>query len=261
MARKDGEFLRGLIGPLIFRVINNVQHVSLKIAKGTMKQTKETKKSALTFGMATSLSAEMLASFKEMLKGFNDYSARNRLNSVLNKILDRSRDKKTLAYSFFQESFSKLGGFEFNVNSKLEDFLMESPKVTIDRGKLYFSIPKSGIPARFKFPLKSSRCELKVSLTFFRLTEGLKFWKLNSKSLVILNNHKNFEGCEFVFDVPEGCLCITSMSLDYSRPNGENWLGVNNKSFSPAAICDATVTPGEYQKDDRRNWREMIKFC
>jgi hypothetical protein len=39
MAKQKGNMLTGVLGPLVYRIVNGKQIVTLRIKKGTMKQT------------------------------------------------------------------------------------------------------------------------------------------------------------------------------------------------------------------------------
>lgn len=260
MARKEGDFLKGILGNLVFRVSRGKQIVSQRVVPGTIKHTKATIRAARTFGLASSMGSQVTQAFKEVLKGFHDNEVNIRLNPILAKILNQAADPETSKYSFDQDSFSIMKGFDFNLNSRVGSSMIKLPEAVLVGKKLQVTIPEMSIPLQFKFPFNCSKSILKVSLSIFRFKSGQRSQTLESQSQVLFKNKNSFEGHVFEFDVPNGCLCIVSFALEYFMANNAEWLLTNNKQFSPACICSAIVTPGNYRKEKNRSWVQMRKL-
>ena len=260
MARKEGNFLRGALGPFIFRVVRGKQLVSTRPARGTIKQTKATKTSSQTFGMASSLAAQIRKTF-EINVGTNfDPTVNERLTGVIRKILGLCRDAVTKHYEFRKNSFIDLKGFDFNINSKMESQMALMPRVTVKDGQMKVVTEELAIPRQLNFPLDSFRCQLIVSMSLLRLRDGLVLGKSESQSLDVTRHTKTLAAHTFSFNVPTGCLCIATLSLRYSIAGKSGWKAITNTEFNPSCICGALITPGTYQQDERTRWEDMVRF-
>ena len=100
MARYDGKFLRGVVGPVILKKSGNKQQVISRGRADTVKQSATTKQASRTFGMASGLSGQTKKILKEDWGIADDGSVHARLSSALNQLLMRTRDPVTGLYSF-----------------------------------------------------------------------------------------------------------------------------------------------------------------
>lgn len=247
---KDG-FLRGVLGAYVFRVVNNEQRVSLKPLPGTVKQTEGTKRASGTFGMASSLNAKIRKIVSTQISHLKDWSFTNRLNSSLMKILNACSDPSTKLYNFEQDSFNKLQDLEYNVNVKVESLMMVRPEISIANGQLTVDIPDLSIPRQLKFPGDTFQCKLSFYVSLFRLKAGF-IAKIPDKQQVIITREKEFlPRQELFFEVPDGCLCVVSLFMEYSVPGNIDWEPITSKMFNPGCIFAALITPGFYQEKKR----------
>lgn len=260
MSRRKGDFIVGVLGRLVFRVVNGVQVISPRVPKGTMKQTEETKIAAKVFGMASSLSGKLRGTLKESLFGIVEPVAKNNLNGIIAQILKNCRDAETGLFEFKAESFSSLKNYEFHSSSGVGKLLGKAPTVKLRDGKMTCSLPIFDIPQHLKFPLKSFRCSINVSVSLFRLAEGLYESNAKTQTIVVNKDMPRTERHIFEFDVPAGCLCVLSLCLQYEKAERKGWKVINNKNFNPGRICAAMISSGTYQGGDDITWVEMKKF-
>lgn len=258
MAVMNGKFICGAVGPVIFRKVGTRQIVSAKGNTGR-RQTANTKKAANTFGMATSLSVQIIEAYAPITDELNDNKLFNRLNKELIPILNRCRDKETRKFNFDEDSFDKLPGIEFNINSLLGDSLLVKPKITINNEVLNVSLPKFDIKSVLKFPYGSYGCELTFGVMLFRLKDGMKLDNLEYQSIMTNKSADTLEAQDFKFPVPAGCLCIVTLFLKYFTPYMDFLRIVNTKKFSPAAICGSFITPGDFIDNGEYKWCQMDK--
>jgi len=254
MAKFDGKFLKGALGPVVFRVVNGKQIVSSKPHK--VKQTAETKKAGSTFGEGSSLSRQIRANFAEGILNLHDQNLHDRLLSRLNVIVNQCRDKKTMKYHFNENSFNSLINFDFNIHSPLKKQLPSEPAIVIENQTLTVAFPKSEHPAKLKFIKGGYDCELKILVRFYRLKDGLKT-RYNAEQTILVEKYGNndLSGKEFPFAIPNGCLCIVSMFLHYSGEFGI----INSKQINPGAICYAGETQGIFEENASFLWSRMDK--
>ncbi|MBB6500703.1 hypothetical protein [Pedobacter cryoconitis] len=253
MATNHGKYLRGALGPVVYKRYRNKQVVTIKRGRGTVKQTANSQRSSSTFGLSSKLGGKLRYILDNDISGLQDGEMANRMTTIFNLMLSDCRDPKTRVFSFKEYSFRRLADFEFNINSPLRNYLEIKPETTIANGKMQVVFPVLENPPRLKFPEESSSCRMTVSLALFRLKEGKHISTSQSQRIVFDREKPELGGQTFTFEVPDGCLCVVSMFLDYRTYS----VPLNHKKFSPAAVLDAFVTPGVYKANDRRNWMYM----
>lgn len=258
MAIMNGKFIRGAVGPVVFRKVGTRQIVSAKGNTGR-RQTANTKKAANTFGMATSLSVQIIEAYAPLTDKSNDSKLFNRWNKELISILSRCRDSETRKFNFDEDSFDKLPGIEFNINSLLGDSLMVKPKLTVNKEVLNVFLPKFDVKSVLKFPHGSYRCELTFGVMLFRLKDGMKLDSAEYQSIMTDKSATTLEERNFKFPVPAGCLCIVTLFLKYFTPYMDFLRIANTKKFSPAAICGSFIAPGDFIDNGEYKWCQMDK--
>jgi hypothetical protein len=260
MATQDGKFLRGVLGGLIFKIVNGKQVISTRVAPGTMKQNAAMKRSSNTFGMAASLSAAIRNTLSVQINRFNDGTAVSRLTGEISKMLGNIRNPESMLYSFESGSFKNLVGFEFNQLSKVKDRVAALPAVNLTDGILNVKIHELSIPRELKFPAGSFQCKLSICVSLFRLNDGLAAELPDVKTVVVTKDKDRLLGQDFQFEVPAGCLCITSLFMEYAAAGKNGWEVLNNKKLNPGCICATVIRPGSYQQQDKRTWIAMVSF-
>lgn len=255
-----GNYLKGVLGPLVFSNVNGQQRIKEKSAPGTMKQTEATKKASGTFGMASTFGAQLRSIYSGELKGFQDSLVNIRLAGILTSLLQACRDPKSGFFNFDMHSFSGLAGFEFNSHSKVSSRMLQLPEVSFEEEMLTVAVPSLAIGRQFKFPPKTSRCILIVSVSLFRLRDGKMLLHPENQQIELFKNGEFTAENTFKFNIPKGCLCTASLFLDYSIPGKNGWLMFNNKLFSPASILSTWFTAGNYEAGDHYKWVDMLKF-
>lgn len=260
MAKKNGKFLRGVLGSLVFRVVNGKQIVTIRPPKGSIKQSEATKKASQTFGMASSFAAQILRGLKVALVEPGDTRVRNKMNSAIAVILKNCRDPETGKYHFDDQSFTPLDNFELNTRSKVQDLVIGMPSVMYKDGVLRLSLIDLKIPAMLKFPHDSFKCKITFCMLMYRLSEGLAVLNPEMQELVVTKDRKSTEAQDFIFKIPEGCFCLVTMTLQYAVAMKSGWQIINTKHFNPARICATVFAPGTYQPVPGQLWTEMVKL-
>ncbi|WP_158795445.1 hypothetical protein [Pedobacter sp. L105] len=214
----------------------------MAIKSGKVKQTEKTKKCSTVYSLAIQLSSDIKTQFSERLHKFQDGTMHNRMNSEISKILYDSRDGEETKFEFTENSFDGLSNFEFNTNSKLIDFLRVKPSVNLTGNNLVVSLPELKIPAKLKFIPESKFCKLNVYVALLRLNNP-KPKAVKSQSVLVDINQGILNAHKFQFKVPDGCVCLVGVFLDYFYILEEYKVLLNNKDFNPSAICAAIFTP------------------
>lgn len=260
MAIKKGKFLTGVLGGFVFKKVNGQQVVAKRMAPGTMKQSEASKLSANTFGMASTFTSQFKKALGFTRESYVDKGLNNRLTSAMVKILKGSRDSETRKYSFHEDSFSGLTGFDFNNKSPVADLLVVPPQLNFKPGLLEVWFPYFSNTPPVMFPKKSMKCKLTINVTLFRLMDGLMSAVANEQSIVILNEKKVVKQDALTFTIPDGCLCVATLFLEYAAAGKNDWRIVNGVNFNPCCILGTRVIPGIYENDYGRLWNDMIRF-
>ncbi|WP_256005072.1 hypothetical protein [Pedobacter deserti] len=245
MAQFKGKHLSGLMGNLVARRGRDGSTI-LQIKASRVKQTKATKASAGVFGKASSLACDIRTQLGYLYGLDNDSGMVNRFNTPVRDVLMHCFDKETQTYSFQEDSFSRLAGFNFNIKSPLENTLWVMPEVTLEGTSLKVSIPELEIGSNLLFPDTTKLCVLRVAVSRIALYEGLTS-ALQTQELIINREQGIVPAQEFTFEVPQGCLCTAAIGLLFYEVSADNVrYSYNCKEFSPAAILGAIIVPGEF---------------
>lgn len=257
MAIRKGKFLIGAIDDLVFKVVKGQQRVSSKPEPGTVKQTDETKKSASLFGKASKLGRLMRSGnmFSNLMYDMYDGPMVNRLTTTLRITLQQSFDKKKDVFKFKEDTFNKLVGFDFNLDSPLQETMWILPQSSLADGILTVTIPEINIAESFTFPGRSEECTIHIKVRSCNLEQALVSQLYDDRKLEINNSQSLIEKQDFNFTVPDGCLCIAAVALIFYHKVYGRLTMYNTKAFSPSGICGAFITPGDFKRDKKDKWR------
>ena len=123
MALQNRPFIQGRLGNLLYRIVIVRQIISQLPVPGTRRLSEKSINECNTFGMTTSLCCAMRKSIYHLLGDNVDTDMVSRLNAWMVPIIKLGRDMKTLDYTSNPDSFSEIGGFEFNLDSKFSYML------------------------------------------------------------------------------------------------------------------------------------------
>lgn len=258
MAKHDGKFLRGMIGPVVNKTYRDQQVITQSPRYNPNNRTEPSKKAALKFGVASNFSCSIRDNFNLMIAGLYDGPMINRLLKEVRIILEQSLDEQTGTFNFEQESFNRLNGFEFNEDSPLRDNLFVQPSTTLTGQNLQVSFPEMHIPRDLKFPKTSGICMMGVALGMYDLSNGRRMMspvqsvevKCNPEGILL--PAKNFD-----FETEPGCLCIVVISLQYLKATFAGNMLINSKQFSPCGILKAIMTDGHPDPEKTKHWKKI----
>ncbi|TKC57532.1 hypothetical protein FBD94_17495, partial [Pedobacter hiemivivus] len=92
MAKFDGKFLTGVIGPAVFKKYRNMQLVTGKSRLTKEKQTENTHKAATQFGIASTLAEQFRRDATEIITDFYDGTMVYRFRTDVQKALKQAFD-------------------------------------------------------------------------------------------------------------------------------------------------------------------------
>nr|WP_294871597.1 hypothetical protein [uncultured Pedobacter sp.] len=255
MGRLDGKYIRGLVGDSVFKKVGKTQVVQGK-SKKKIRQTVATKKAAGVFGKASNMASDIRVALAQTI-GDYDSMAISRFTGETALVLNSALISETKRFDFSNAAFDKLNGFEFNINSLVRKLLFAQPEVTTTNETIKIALPEMHIPKDLKFPTDGNNCILAFQLALFDL-ENYRGLKQETQSIEINYKYKSLTipATEFSFHTQAGCLCVITVTLRYFTKTFAGNLGINNKSFNPAAILKAFMIPGTVNPDASKDWRE-----
>jgi|GEM_PF-658755 len=259
MAIKKGKFIVGTISNVSFRVYRGKQILQSTPGRGNMRQTKETKSAANIFGKASSLASEFRLSLQATFGTNYDGMMVSRLTGMMRPIIEQCYDKPNLKFNFRRNDFQSLAGFDFNLNSPLQNSMWIMPESSLADNVLTITIPEMKIKRDLKFPSDTNLCSILVSFAIYRLEEGLKSKHPEVKQILVRFKEETLARQQFEFSVPEGCLCIAGIGLSYYLQGEETAFAKNSPTFNPAAICCVYVNEGTYPETHTHLWSENYK--
>jgi len=254
MAIRKGKSLSGSIDKFVYRKWRKLNIVQSAPGKGGVKQTEATKKASSLFGMASGMATEVREMLSFFIVNFYDGSHHNRLTTLLKSILEKCLDKTTYTFTFVQDSFERLNGLEFNANSPLTNYMKVIPTSNYKDGVMTVTVPELINKQEFIFPKETSSCIITIGTESFdlermRRTRGYKLHSFEVDDAQALIESQTFE-----FEVPDGCLCIVGITLQYYLTDRYGKNRVNSKALNPSGICGAIITPGDFKEEQGELW-------
>ncbi|WP_442590406.1 hypothetical protein ACSBL2_04145 [Pedobacter sp. AW31-3R] len=250
MAILKGRFLRGIVGPVVFKKAGDKQQVTAKA--GARKQTPATKAAANIFGLSGSLSQLIRTAFKHESEVALDGSVHARLSAAINSALNYSHDSSGIGFHFREDSFQALEGFDFNDKLRLCEKLPASVIVGMEPDELSVDFPKTDRPLMLRFPKKTDSCELTFNAAFFRLQEGLMSSTTDRYVMEITNPSADLNGLHVSFPIPKGSLCLLTLSIEYFKRRRP----LADAKPNAGGILLARITPGDYEESGKFRWME-----
>ncbi|TKC09072.1 hypothetical protein [Pedobacter frigoris] len=264
MGKYDGKHLTGLVGPLVIRKGKKGQIVSTKADK--VKQTQGTKDSSSMFAKCSTFGKEIRDDLNGLFGKNSDGEMVNRLQKEIRAVMDHCYDKETKTFHFNEYSFDRLQGFDFNEKSPLKNtlWLWIQPQVQISNNILNISLPEFIPNEEIRFPDDASICELELIVGSYGLNVGYHR-AIFYQAITIQKDQIAVPAQEWTFEVPDGCLCIPAIGLNFYKTRGNFQTNLNSKIFNPAAIIGAPISPGTFVVPPRISgpvyWSPMgVKF-
>ena len=262
MAIIKNNLLVGILGPLVFKIVNGQQVVSTKKLKGTTKLSVPTIRAATTYGVCSRLSSEIFQSYQKNLNKMQDGTMFSRLLPlVFNGVFSGWNEEKQ-EFEFNKMNFGSLTGFDYNIKSPLESSIGLQVNVSRSGGKLQVLLEKNSNKEIIRFPSGATSCDLSVSVVLLRLRDSAKTGNVISQSQEIKKYNNQLETNLFEFDVPGGCLCLVSTFLHFYSYTKNYAVCINSKKFNPSAISAVMVIPDNLPREDNYLWVNMpdLKF-
>lgn len=255
MARLDGKFIRGIVGPVTYKTHGDKQIVQAKSKKAQIDMTVATYDAAFIFGRASTLAAYIRVATDPIID-FYDGKMIFRLTGECNQILQQASVDKDKVFDFSQDYFNRLNGFEFNQESPVKTYLFAQPQVTLTEQNVTIDLPEMQIPGDLKFPANARYCTVAFSVALFDLNnEQYKSHEIQSFEIELQPKSFTLPPQQLIFEAAPGCLCVISLALYYFEKSFAGKKMVNSKSFSPSAILKAAFCPGDPVK--KTDWAQM----
>lgn len=243
MAIFDGKRLRGIVGNVVFKDGKDKKNTIVQQAPVVVRQSEKTKVASKVFGQGSILAGVIRRAMEIITRECYDSGMCNRFNKPVRDILNKCFDKETETYHFQEDSFESLIGFEFNLQSLVSNSLYVKPVVSVNDSQLQVSLPEIQVKQQLKFPVGANLCEIGVVVCFVALEQGVKQDEL-FQSIEIGSDATVLPAHDFTFEVPEGCLCVVGLGLNYFHKQNDIKTVKTHKTFNPANICGAIITEG-----------------
>jgi uncharacterized protein YbcV (DUF1398 family) len=258
MAKFDGKFLTGVIGPAVYKKYRGMQVVTAKSRLTKAGQTENTKKAATQFGISSKLAEQFRRNVIGVITDFYDGTMVYRFTTAVQKALRHAFDAQSETYNFTTNSFDRLNGFEFNAESPVMDNFFVQPEQRINGNILTISLPEMHVSEDMKFPGKASSCLLNIAVGMYDLTHGHKRI-CPIQSIEIQNNTKNnvIPAQELTFEIEPGCLCISVFSFQFIQKTFSGNQIINSINFNPVAVFKAEMADGVVDKEKTKQWQGM----
>lgn len=258
MARVDGKFITGKIGPTVYKKYRNKQVVQQTPVFTPSSHTERSKITAKIFGKASTLAMTLRNNLNPIVTDFTDGEMVNRLNSEVVHILNQCKNIEKDDFDFRVDSFNRLNGFEFNQRSLVRNIFYVRPELEIADNHLKINIPEMRLPQEFNFPKEIGQCMLSFGLGMFDLTNGQHYFSpIQSKEIVYQYKAAIIAPQQFEFEIEPGCLCVTVISLQFLRNTFAGKMFYNTIDFNPAAILKAFISEGRATKVKTKSWQQM----
>jgi hypothetical protein len=258
MAKFDGKFLTGIVGPVVYKKYRGMQLVTAKSRLTLERQTPNTHKAAAIFGLTSSLAADMRRNVGKVVTDFYDGTMVYRFKTAVQLAMRQAMDPETGTYHFTTNSFDRLNGFEFNADSPVMHHLFVQPEQQLTGNTLTLKLPEMKIPQDLKFPKKASSCILNIAVGMYDLTYGHSIiCPIQSIEIPYSYETEILPERQFDFVIVPGCLCITLLSFQFVQKTFSGNQIINSKGFNPVALFRATIADGTVDKEHTKGWQSM----
>ncbi|RZK53224.1 MAG: hypothetical protein EOO91_18040 [Pedobacter sp.] len=256
MGRIAGKFISGIVGPVIFKKVGNKQVVVSKHKGDLIKMTAATFNAAYVFGYASTLSSYFRYGAKELL-AYHDGGMVSRLTGECNGILQKATINAGETFSFDQDYFSRLNGFEFNVASPVKKYLFAQPEVITTAENLTISLPELLIPRDLTFAPNAKYCTVAFKVTLFDLkSKAYLNQEIQSFEVELQKDPATLPPQQLLFKSAPGAIYLVSLGLFYAERTFAGKAVLNRQDLHPAAILRAGFCPGEATERDN-SWQKM----
>ncbi|MBB5437822.1 hypothetical protein HDC92_001496 [Pedobacter sp. AK017] len=258
MAKFDGKFFKGTVGPVVYKQYRGMQLVTAKSRLKKSGQTEKTKKAALAFGLTSSLAADMRKNLGNIITDFYDGTMIYRFKTDVQFAMHQAMDQETGSYHFTANSFERLNGFEFNSGSPVMNLFFVQPEQQISGNTLRLSLPEMNLPKDLRFPKNATACQLNIAIGMYDLSYGHKaICPVQSIEIPYSDEVLILPERQFNFTIMPGCLCITLFSFQFIQQTFSGKQIINSKAFNPVAIFRAVLADGTVPEEQTRHWQRM----
>lgn len=258
MARKEGNFLKGTVGPIVLKEVRGKQIVTTKAHTPKNHLSKDTIRTSNVFAVASQIGANIRNGLRPVITANYDGTMVSRLVGVVQNCLLPAQNLQTEEIEYNQDTFSALAGFEFNINSPVRKNFFVKPVVTLEGSLLKVALPEFIIPKEIRFPEEVYNCKILMSTLMLDL-ENLRIERCAPQLLEISYGYPSatIAAHTFEFEVEAGCFCLVAFSLQYTESNFAGTFLTNSKAFNPAAILFAGRSEGETDPAKTEEWADI----
>lgn len=234
----DGLY-RGIIGNLLFRVVNGKQIVQARTAN--VNHSAGTKKSSKMFGLCSSQTTEIRGKLKPWMDGMCDRRVSSRFLGHCVRILKSDVNKDLESLNVVEADMTNLKGFEFNSNSPFSSYFGGTIGVFGEPNEgLLIKIPSFISKSVLKYPLHCQNVLLK--LVVFHSSLGVESIDVVEQQewLVEKNQELQEEKSISIAPIPTPGITLVLVQLLYFKNKSKfGRVYINNKNLHPMQVVYA----------------------
>lgn len=263
--------IRGAVGPSVFRHSRGKNIIQAKPRK--YKQTAASIASSAEFGLISSSAAIIRHAFKPAYRYYDGHAV-GRMSSAVGRSVRGGADTIRGERDLHDGDLSCLLGTEFNQHSPLKDVLLVQPKISRDdSGAVVVQMPALNMKTDLKLPrelMHKDKLKIRFLLLAFNFRESYYEYVDNQELEYLLHRNAGAQELSLSGDIPQGCMLLLSMSVSLYGFQGldEEWVLLNSKAFSPAALVGAWQEPGIIPLKmatrgpaEERPWRVIVDYA
>lgn len=237
----DDGYLRGSLGGLVHRKVNNKNIVQTKSSSRT-KQSRWTVAASVDFGKASKAGSLIRRTFKGLHMGFHDSNMHNRLITHLKRVM-RANGQYLGQKTIHLGKLDRLVNFQFNEKCHMHDFLYFDPTLNMQTDhQLQIQFPSFNTKNDLFRPPYTHSIRVKIGVgiynfdthTLFNIVE--KHLDLDLiKGPIVQDKYQFLIDCK----ASKAHSAIVAMSIEYYGTIADRFILLNHRELHPTTIIGA----------------------
>jgi len=235
----DDGYLRGSLGGLVHRKVNNKNIVQTKSSSRT-KQSRWTVAASVDFGKASKAGSLIRRTFKGLHMGFHDSNMHNRLITHL-KCVMRANGQYLGQKTIHLGKLDRLVNFQFNEKCHMHDFLYFDPTLNMQTDhQLQIQFPSFNTKNDLFRPPYTHSIRVKIGVGIYNFDTHTLF-NIVEKHLDLIKGPIVQDKYQFLIDckASKAQSAIVAMSIEYYGTIADRFILLNHRELHPTTIIGA----------------------